>query len=341
MGYTIDVYRGTINSEKHFGIFALYVSFFPQLVAGPIERASNLIPQFHKKHRHDFKQILSGLELIGWGLFKKVVIADWLGLYVNAVYNNVNNHSGLTYIIATYMFTIQIYCDFSGYSDIAIGAARVLGFKLMKNFNLPYFAPTIAEFWRRWHISLSTWFRDYLYIPLGGNRKGIKRTYVNLLIVMVLCGVWHGAAWTYIIWGTLHGVLLCISRLTLPTRNRIVDYLCLPTALVTVFRTVVTFNLVAFLWIFFRANTVQDAFHIITNLFDGWPKMFIDKLSMAHGVVGISVLLIVQLIQRKGSVQQWLEQCALPVRYAVYLSVLFAIILLGFDGQSQFIYFQF
>jgi D-alanyl-lipoteichoic acid acyltransferase DltB (MBOAT superfamily) len=206
LGYTIDVYRGKLEPERHLGRFALFVSFFPQLLAGPIERASNMLPQFYEKFDFDEARVSSGLRLILWGLFKKIVIADRLGLYVNAVYNSPSDWEGWPVFLATYFFAFQIYCDFSGYSDIAIGAARVMGFNLMENFRRPYFAQSPSEFWRRWHISLSSWFRDYLYIPLGGSRVSVPRWYLNLMIVFLVSGLWHGAAWTFVIWGGLHGL---------------------------------------------------------------------------------------------------------------------------------------
>ena len=205
MSYTIEVYRGHQKAERHFGIYSLYVMFYPQLVAGPIERPQNLLHQFREKYDFDYDRVVGGLKLILWGFVKKLVIADRLAIYVNAVYNNPEQHNGMTFIVATIFFAIQIYCDFSGYSDIAIGAAKVMGFKLMTNFNRPYFARNISEFWKRWHISLSTWFKDYLYISLGGNRVSIPRWYFNLMLVFIISGLWHGANWTYIIWGAWNG----------------------------------------------------------------------------------------------------------------------------------------
>ncbi|OFY92284.1 MAG: alginate O-acetyltransferase, partial [Bacteroidetes bacterium RIFOXYB2_FULL_35_7] len=205
MSYTIEVYRGTQKAEYHFGIYALYVMFYPQLVAGPIERPQNLIHQFYEKHTFDYQRVTDGLKLMLWGFFKKMVIADRLSLYVNQVYNNPDQYSGFPVLLATYLFAFQIFCDFSGYSDIAIGSAKIMGFKLMDNFNTPYFAKTIKEFWKRWHISLSTWFRDYLYISLGGNRVIKWKMQFNLFIVFMISGLWHGANWTFVLWGSLHG----------------------------------------------------------------------------------------------------------------------------------------
>ena len=211
MAYTFDVYRGRLPAQRHFGIFATYVAFFPQLVAGPIERATNMLPQFQLKFGFDYDRVVSGLRLILWGVFKKVVIADRLAIYVNAVYGDVESYAGLRLIVATVFFAFQIYCDFSAYSDIAIGTARILGFRLMENFRRPYLAISLRDFWRRWHISLSTWFRDYVYIGLGGNRQGASRQVINLLIVFALSGLWHGANWTFLLWGIFHGAIVALE----------------------------------------------------------------------------------------------------------------------------------
>lgn len=213
LGYSIDVYRGKVKAEYNFITYALFVTFFPQLVAGPIERTDNLLPQFKINHAFNYDEAVSGLRLAAWGMFKKVVIADALAKYVNIAYSDVSIYPGLTLAIATFFFSIQILCDFSGYSDIAIGIARVLGFNLQKNFNTPYLVSSIKEFWNNWHISLSTWFRDYLYIPLGGSRVKKMRHYTNILIVFIVSGLWHGAAWTFIIWGFLHGIYQIFERM--------------------------------------------------------------------------------------------------------------------------------
>lgn len=221
LSYSIDVYRGEKEPERNFGKFALYVAFFPQLVAGPIERSTNLLPQFDRRISFDYDRFVSGLRLMLWGFFKKIVIADRLAIYVNEVYNSPAEFQGLTLILATYFFAFQIYCDFSGYSDIAIGAARIMGYDLMINFRQPYFSQSIAEFWKRWHISLSTWFKDYLYIPLGGNRVAKNRWYFNLMAVFLISGLWHGANWTFVLWGFLHGFYLVFSIWTQNIRDTI------------------------------------------------------------------------------------------------------------------------
>lgn len=348
ISYAIDVYRGDIKTEKHFGMFALYVSFFPSLLAGPIDRAGKFLPQLYEEHKFDLDRICAGLLLALWGLYKKVVIADRLAMYADSVFNNIHQHEGLSYIVAAYFYTIQIYCDFSGYSDIAIGLALVLGIRLMQNFNLPYFSVTTTDFWRRWHMSLSTWFRDYVYIPLGGNRQGQGKNYFNLFITMLVCGLWHGAAWTFVVWGGLHGVFLCLSRLTLSSRDRLVKQIGIPDALVTPWRIFITFNIVAVMWIFFRANSLNDAAYIITNLFSGWPALFIDPSTMVHGMIGFIVLLCVEVWQRQKEAQgkqndivEKIMGLPLPGRWAVYFFLLFSIILFGVDSDVQFIYFQF
>ncbi len=341
ISYLVDVYRGEIKAESNFIQFALYVAFFPQLLAGPIERATNLIPQFYQKQEFLLSQVVNGCTLILWGLFKKVVVADRLSIYVDAVYNNVYNHSGLSYILATYCYSIQIYCDFSGYSDIAIGSAMVLGFHTMQNFNLPYLATSFQDFWRRWHISLSSWFRDYLYIPLGGNRMGAARLYINLLIVMLLCGLWHGAAWSFILWGGLHGTMLCFSRISMPYRDALIKRYHFPTAMVKWFRIFLTFNLVSLLWIFFRAASLSDAAHIITQLFSGWPTLEIDANTFIHAAFGITILVIVDFVQRHDEKIFFFEEWPMGIRCAFVYFCIYSVVLFGVDGGSQFIYFQF
>lgn len=219
LSYTIDIYRGTLEPERHFGRFAVFVSFFPQLVAGPIERAADLLPQLKRPFTINVANVQSGLQLAMWGLFKKVAIADWCALYVDTIYNNADQHSGRSLALATYAFAIQIYCDFSGYTDIAIGVARMFNIELTENFRRPYFSQTLKELWTRWHISLSRWLRDYLYIPLGGNRHGQAETMRNMFLTMLIGGLWHGASWNFVLWGALHGLFLGVSGLTLPYRD--------------------------------------------------------------------------------------------------------------------------
>ncbi len=343
LSYTIDVYRGKISHEKHLGIFALYVSFFPQLVAGPIERASNLLPQFYKKMTFDDERIVSGLRLMLWGLFKKIVVADRLALYVDAVYKNVDFHSGFTLLVATYLFAFQIYCDFSGYSDIAIGAARVLGFDLMKNFNRPYFSLTIPEFWRRWHISLSTWFKDYLYIPLGGNRVPVARMYLNLAIVFIVSGLWHGANWTFIFWGALHGAYIVSSRLSLGFRDRLVEKFKINKKLVTFSRMFISFQLVCFSWIYFRADSLAHANLVVSKIFSlHWGRLYISAMDQfVYSLFAVALLLTGDILLEKFNLNTAIFKQPVYVRWAAYASLAIVILLIGVFNGSQFIYFQF
>lgn len=340
MSYTIEVYRGNQNAERHFGIYALYVMFYPQLVAGPIERPQNVIHQFYQRHYFNYDRVVSGLRLMLWGLFKKVVIADRLAIYVDAVYNNPEHHSGITAAVATIFFAFQIYCDFSGYSTIAIGASRVLGIKLMENFRRPYLAKSIKEFWSRWHISLSTWFRDYLYIPIGGSRVKFPRHMLNLLIVFVVSGIWHGASWTFVIWGLLHGTYQVIEILL----NKYVYKDKKRSKPEVIMNYITTFILVCLAWVFFRANTVQDAFTIVSNILTFKEGgLFIG---FAAGFV-YSVLLIVFLILAEINYEYLNNKLSMiynpspVVRGAGYLLLLLVILMIGVFNGGQFIYFQF
>ncbi|MFN8452752.1 MAG: MBOAT family protein [Anaerolineae bacterium] len=346
IAYTIDVYRGAIQPEKHLGIFATFVAFFPQLVAGPIERARHMLPQFHLRARFDSARAVAGLRLILWGAFKKIVIADRLAIYVNTVYTTPGDYNGLPLILATVFFAFQIYCDFSAYSDIAIGAAKILGFDLMENFRQPYFAQSIREFWGRWHISLSTWFRDYLYIPLGGSRVTLPRHLLNLMIVFLVSGLWHGASWTFVIWGALHGLYMVVE--TLLRGRRITYYLYLPRAV----RVVLTFALVCFAWIFFRANSFGDALYVVGHLFSFDSATVTEPF--AAGLLGahvefvlscglIALLLVVDgFIARHGFERLW-QRSPAALRWATYYAAGAAVIFSGLYGlgAQQFIYFRF
>lgn len=350
MSYTIEVYRGNQKAERHFGIYALYVMFYPQLVAGPIERPQNILHQFYERHKFDYKNVTDGLKLMAWGLFKKVVIADRLASVVNHVYENPTNFEGLSLIIATFFFAFQIYCDFSGYSDMAIGAAQVMGFKLMKNFDRPYLSKSISEFWQRWHISLSTWFRDYLYISLGGNRVSQSRLYFNLMVTFLISGLWHGANWTYVIWGGLNGLYLIIEfMLTKPFTNAI-NYLKINRFpfILNVFKGLVTFNLICITWVFFRAKSVSDAFYIISHLFKDFTvkgvfsKLAVAKFDLQIIAFSLIILILVEWLQRGTSLRNWLTVKPLYVRWSVYVFLGVVILLLGaYEQNQQFIYFQF
>ena len=355
MSYTIEVYRGHQKSERHFGIYALYVMLYPQLVAGPIERPQNLIHQFHERHNFDYNRVVSGLKLMAWGLFKKVVVADRLALVANAVFDNPSQFKGPALVVGTVAFCFQIFCDFSGYSDIAIGSARVMGFSLMNNFDRPYCSRSIAEFWRRWHISLSTWFRDYLYIPLGGNRVNRGRWYGNMLLVFLISGLWHGANWTYIIWGTLHGIFLVVGSVTEKVRAR----LCAATRLSQhsfihgTFRVLITFALVNIGWIFFRAKSVHDAWQIVTHLNTGWLEIFRfsglreilhslgGKRQFALCILGVLIIEGVPLLQLRFANETRVSAWPWWLRWSFYYGAASALFFLYVEASDQFIYFQF
>jgi D-alanyl-lipoteichoic acid acyltransferase DltB (MBOAT superfamily) len=349
MSYTIEVYRGKQKAERHFGIYALYVMFYPQLVAGPIERPQNLIHQFRERHYFEYQRITAGLKLMFWGLFKKIVIADRIAAMVNPIYNNPSNYHGLQLLLASYLFAFQIYCDFSGYSDIAIGAAQVMGFRLMQNFNAPYFAKSIEEFWRRWHISLSTWFRDYLYIPLGGNRVSVPRWYFNLFFVFLVSGLWHGANWTFVIWGALHGSYIILSNLTKSPRARIVSYLGLDRLpkLYNAVRMLVTFHLVVIGWVFFRARSLHDALYIITHSFQEvrhsistFGAVF-NTEDLAIALFCILFLEAIHAFQRRRGVRLWIAGKPWYYRWSIYYAMATALILFAQSDAQPFIYFQF
>ena len=347
MSYTIEVYRGNQKAERHFGIYALYVMFYPQLVAGPIERPQNLLHQFREKHNFSYERLEQGIKLMLWGFFKKIVIADRLELYVNVIYNHPKDHSGISLMLATIFFAFQIYCDFSAYSDIAIGCAKIIGFDLMTNFKRPYLSTNISEFWTRWHISLSTWFKDYLYISLGGNRVSIPRWYFNLFIVFLISGLWHGANWTYIIWGGLNGLYLVFALILQKTKNNFNQFIGINKypSVNRFFQILITFILVCFSWIFFRAANLSESFIIIKRIITERGPLFYDKddpSSFIFSICGILLLLIIEIkrefYNKKFSFlnhENWL------VNNLSYALLIIIILLIGvFDG-GQFIYFQF
>ncbi|MGD0261383.1 MAG: MBOAT family O-acyltransferase [Verrucomicrobiota bacterium] len=351
MSYTIEVYRGRQKVERHFGIYALYVMFFPQLVAGPIERPQNLLHQFHETHRVDYGRWVEGLRLMLYGLFKKVVVADNLGLVVNTVYTKPSHFSGHALLLATLFFAFQIYCDFSGYSDIAIGVARVMGYDLMTNFRRPYFATSIADFWRRWHISLSTWFRDYLYIPLGGSRAALPRVCLNLMIVFLVSGLWHGAAWSFVVWGALHGFYLVAGKLSAPGRTAFRRRLGLERfpRLLWIGQAGCVFALVTVAWVFFRARSFRDAGYILAHMFNrGGPPMMstlremgLPIFEMVVAVVSVAGLLGMDRLLE--APPQWARKlwAIRACRWTVYLAGCYAIVFFGWFGRVEFIYFQF
>ena len=349
MGYLIDVYRGKIHAERHFGYHALFVSFFPQLLAGPIGRADALLPQLKKERRFDYESVTYGLKLMAWGYFKKLVIADVFAATVNKVYDNAHSYVGLVFIIVTVMFAIEIYCDFSGYSDIAIGCAKLFGIELATNFKSPYLSFSIKEFWSRWHISLSTWFRDYVYIPLGGSRVPKWRNCLNLLITFLVSGFWHGSSLTYIFWGAVHGLLQIVETFIYPKTRRGVPV----TRKKHWWQLPITFAILCFTWIFFRANTIQDAFWIISRLFwdIGRPVNYLKTavicldmpyLTMFGMMLPAAALLLYDMLSLKQDVIALVSRQRAPIRWGVYVVLLVVIALFSHKGiATEFIYFQF
>lgn len=342
MGYIIDVYRGLRPPERRLHVYALFVAYFPQLVAGPIERSTGLLPQLDRAVAFDAERAKQGLRLMAWGFFKKLIIADHLAALVNPAFADPGRQSAFVLLKAIYCFSIQIYCDFSGYSDIAIGAACVLGHRLVRNFDHPYEARSVAEFWRRWHISLSTWFRDYLYIPLGGNRRSRVRWFFNIGIVFALSGLWHGANWTFLAWGLLHATYIWVFVATTSFRQYIVATFRLDEKprLHDTLSILVTFNLVTFAWIFFRAASLHDAAIILQTLWAGrgslLRELLHDPMTMAIGafVLGVEAL---SLWRRRMQFTAW----PLPFRWAVYVASILFILILGQLRAYDFIYFQF
>lgn len=347
LSYTIDVYKGKQPVEFHFGIFALYVSFFPQLVAGPIERSTNLLPQFYKKNDLKYENIRDGIVQMLWGFFKKVVIADRLSEYVNLVYNNPTDYQGAHFLMATLFFSFQIYCDFSGYSDIAIGTARMMGYKLMVNFRRPYFALNIREFWQRWHISLSTWFRDYLYIPLGGNRVSKPRYYFNLFVTFLVSGLWHGADWTFIIWGAMHGFYLVFAIWIKNIRaqfNQFIGLVKVP-RVDRILQQAMTFILVFVAWIFFRANNISDAFYIIDKIpstsFQVPLNLFQVPIDLYISIFLIILLCLVEWFEEKYELYTRLKSLPLIYKWALLTVIVLMLFILGVWKTNDFLYFQF
>ncbi len=346
LSYVIDVYRGTISAEHHFGKYAAFISFFPQLVAGPIERTSNLLPQIKAEHHFDYDKASYGMKLMVWGFFKKLVIADVFAGYVDAIYNTPHAFKGFSLVLATFLFTFQIYCDFSGYSDIAIGCAKLLDIDLMQNFNSPYFSASIKEFWSRWHISLSTWFRDYVYIPLGGNRKGKLRTYLNLILTFFVSGLWHGANWTYVIWGGIHGLLQVIEKVIFkntPARRFSLRWFL---------QVILVFFLCSFAWIFFRANTLAEANLIIANLFygcsnpvryflNGFYDIGLSMETIMIPAISLFILGLYDFFSLKTDVIRWISSRHIVVRYSIYFAMLVFIMLFKSSTEAAFVYFQF
>ncbi len=358
LSYAIDVYRGDVKTERHFGYYALFVVFFPQLVAGPIERPDNLIPQLKAEHKWNNEDSLAGFKRMLVGFFKKVVVADLLATYVNVIYNDVENATGLGVIIASIMFAVQIYCDFSGYTDIAIGCARVMGYKLMQNFDRPYCARSIKEFWNRWHISLSSWFRDYLFFPLGGSRCAQWKRYRNIMIVFLVSGLWHGADWTFVIWGALHGAYQIIGYMTMNARKKMFEKFgwAWDSKWHGMLQTAITFVLADFAWIFFRANNTAELGVLLNKLFTSWSTPMSEVfdtmgLTLTGAVVSVLSVAIMVILDRlvrhneqpqpDGTLRSRLALSNGKSLVYVWAIVIAWMVLLAGDGSSSFIYFQF
>ncbi len=362
LSYIFEVYKGRQKAERKFGIYALYVMFYPQLVAGPIEKPQDMLPQLSIPREYSDSNVSIGLQRILFGLFKKMIIADRLAILVNQVYGQPHFYVGFPLILATIAFAIQIYCDFSGYSDIAIGCARVMGFTLRENFSYPYLARSIQDFWRRWHMSLYSWFQSYVYIPLGGNRRGVLIQIRNILIVFVLTGLWHGAKWTYILWGAIHGMYILTSLLV---ETYIYPHLklqrnTLRSIVVTYVQTVLTFCLVCFAWIFFRSSTVSDAIYIVSHMslglgslirvllsgdftmfsalaFYQGPGLGLSSTQIGIAILAILIMEIYHYLQRTSMIANLHSS----VRWGIYLLLALMILNLGPSDQVPFIYFQF
>ena len=352
LSYVIDIYKGKIKPTKNFIDYSVFVSFFPLLVAGPIERATHLLPQIKKERKFDYSKSVDGLRQILWGLFKKVVIADNCAEYANMIFNNSSNYSGSTLVLGAMFFAFQIYCDFSGYSDIALGTARLLGIELLRNFAFPYFSRDIAEFWRRWHISLSSWFRDYVYIPLGGSKGGVWIKIRNTFIIFLLSGFWHGANWTFIIWGGLNAIYFLPLLLLNKNRTNIEiagQGKILPT-IKEFINISITFILTLFAWIFFRATSVNHALTYISRLLNGliFKSSYVETLNLVYWNIGFTIIILVVLfiiVEWIGREKQFAIsnlEMKLPrvIRWPFYYCLAIAVYYY-FGKEQQFIYFQF
>ena len=356
ISYIVDTYRGVTRPEKHVGIFALFTAFFPHLTAGPIARSSQLLPQFYEPHSPDYERIVTGLQRMAWGFFKKLVIADRLALLVNMVYREPTSYTGIVLILATYAFAFQIYCDFSGYADIAIGAAGVMGFHLQENFQRPYYAQSIVDFWRRWHISLYNWLRDYIFYPISRalhrseiNFKGSLSLILPPLVTMLASGLWHGTNWTFLVWGALHGIFMVISVVSSRWKNRLHLPFTLPSHIATGMKIFATFNLVSFAWIFFRASTLSDAVYIVGHLFVNM-KISQSLFDMLPGgwyewMIALLALLLLEaahwMQERNGSLRTVIRRQPAWLRWSVYYGLVMVIFMFGKFEASEFIYSRF
>ena len=346
VSYVIDVYRGKVMAEKNLGIYATFVSFFPQLVAGPIERTANLMPQINSEKKFNYESAKYGVRLALWGLFKKMVIADNLAIWVDRVYGNVSSYEGCSLAVAAFFFSIQIYCDFSGYSDIARGTAKLMNIELMQNFRSPYFSASIKEFWNRWHISLSTWFRDYVYIPLGGNKVSKGRNIVNYMITFLVSGLWHGANLTFIVWGGIHGVGQAFEKAFSTDKQD-------KRGIYWAIRVICVFAFVSVAWVLFRASDLNEALYVLRHSLTGVTniKAYIKSGAIALGIsrwiamkvvlLYLAPLFIYDFISLKIDICDWIGRRHLAIRYAYIGVIILAILTMGYVGQSTFVYFQF
>jgi alginate O-acetyltransferase complex protein AlgI len=364
IAYIIEVYRCNHDAEKHIGILGAYILFFPIQVAGPIERPGNLLNQLHERHEYDFERITQGLRLMVWGFFKKVVIADRVAIIVNSIYDHPHDHTGVPLILATFLFSIQIYCDFSGYSDIAIGAAKTMGFSLLTNFRQPYFSASISEFWQRWHITLSSWLRDYLFLPVTysvarrlDSMKGIRLRIdywgyaIGTMVAMFVAGLWHGASYTFVVWGLIIGLYMVVSRVTKKRRSRInraIGMNRIPLAH-RIFRICLTFSLISFAWIFFRANTLSESMYIVENLFNfqlasnaAFSKLGLTDIQLIVAALSIVIMFTIDFVQSSDSLLKLWENKPKWFEWLFWYAALFYLVNFGiFNNPSSFIYSQF
>lgn len=350
--YIVDVYRGTLQPEKHFGLFSLFIGLFPHLMAGPITRGSHILPQLKKEVPFSRNRVTGGLKLILLGLFKKMVIADRLGVLVDTVFNNPHNYSGAPLIVASVFFAFQIYCDFSGYVDIAIGSAQVLGVDFPDNFDHPYLSTSIGEFWRRWHMTLMAWLRDYVYFPLGGSHHGLARTCLNTLITFLISGLWHGASWTFVVWGALNGFYMIIERVTKSIRQKVVHSLGLDSATVlsqfyNVSCIVMTFTLTCFAFIFFRANSLADAGYITTHLFPGFggygglSNLGLDMVDFYFGISAVVLLETFEWFHKRENMRFMLSNKPKWLRWGFVYALALMVLFFRYQNERPFVYFAY
>lgn len=357
VSYTIDVYRRAVNVQHNFAKFALFVAFFPFIVSGPIQKSKDFLPQLDEPHAFDYRRVKKGIMLMGFGFFQKLVIADRAGIVVDNVFASPGKYSGSILVFATLLFVAQLYADFAGYSNIAVGIAEALGFSIRKNFNHPYFSKSIAEFWRRWHIALSSWFKEYLYFPLGGNRRGKLKKMRNVMIVFLLSGLWHGTSWNFVIWGFLHGFYHITGALLLPLRNKIVNLLHFDrnSYFGRTVRIGITFSLVSFAWIFFRANTIADSFIIVKRIFTCFRSaspfyetalgLGLNLRSLILLFISVAILFTISLLGRERDLRDVICEKNIAIRWTIYIVFTLMILIFGLYGagfnQQSFIYAQF